>query len=222
MKKYVFLIFSMAITLLFQSCESKVCCDPFPNNTGNRINFTNLQIGQTSVYVQEQSLDWRKDSDTTFKKTVDTLHLKVIGKDDNGFKVEEFHFNKKRPTLAFYFNVVADSLRVSPVPSTSSIGSATFQGNEQTYTFKDQILPKWLLNRWLIPQNVPFGKSFGNVENIKVNNLTFGNALCFYDSTSTLFDGPYIIKLYSKEAGFISFQSLGSFAQGASVWHLIP
>jgi hypothetical protein len=222
MKKYLFLILSITTTLLFQSCETKDCCVPLPNGNDNRINFSNLQIGQTSVYVQEQSLAWRKDSDTTFKKTTDTLHLKVIGKDDSGFKVEEFHFNKKRPTVYFYFNVVGDSLRVSPVPSTSSIGSATFQGNEQTYTFKDQNLTKWVVNRWVIPQDVPFGKSFGFVENIKVNNLTFGKALCYYDSTSTIFDGPFTIKFYSKEAGFISFQTLGSMAQGGSIWNLIP
>jgi hypothetical protein len=222
MKKYIILVLSMVSILLFQSCASKDCCFPIPKGNNNRINFTNLQVGQTSVYVQEQSLAWRKDSDTTFKKTVDTLHLKVIAKDDNGFKVEEFHFNKKRPTLTFYFNIVGDSLRVSPFPSTSSIGSATFQGNEQIYTFNDQNLKKWVVNRWIIPQDVPFGKSFGYIENIQVNNLTFAKALGFYDSTSTVFDGPYTIKLYSKEAGFISFQSLGSFAQGASVWHLIP
>lgn len=222
MRNYILLALSTAFMIFIQSCVTKECCLPPPNSNNNRITFSNLQVGQTSVYVQEQSSDWRKDSDTTFKKTIDTLHLKVIGKDENGFKIEEFHFNKKRPTITFYFNVVGDSLLVSPMPSTSSIGSATFLGNEQSFSFKDQNLTKWAINRWLIPQEVPFGKRLGNVENIKINNLSFNNALAFYNSTSTIFDGPYTINLYSKEAGFISFQSLGSMAKGAAVWNLIP
>jgi hypothetical protein len=222
MKKHIILILSITCTLLIQSCRTEDCCLPTPNGNNNRINFSNLQVGQKSIYIQEESSNWRKDSDTTFKKTVDTLHLKVIDKDNNGFKVEEFHFNKKRPTLAFYFNVVGDSLRVTPVPSTSSIGSATFMGNEQSYTFNEQNLTKWVINRWVIPQDVPFGKRFGYVENIKINNLTIGKAIGYYDSTSTIFDGPYTIKLYSKEAGFISFQTLGSMAAGGAIWNLIP
>jgi hypothetical protein len=218
-EKHIFFMF--LATLFMHSCKTtEDCCTPPPNN--NYINFSNLQIGQKSIYVRSESMSWRNDSDTTFKKMTDTLHLKIIEKDANGFKVEEFHFNKKRPTVYFYFNVAGDSLIIKAVPSTSSAGSSMFINDSQTFTLKEQGLTKWTANRWVIPQNIPFGKSFGYVENATINGINYAKALGSYDSNQTIFDGPFRIKLYSKEAGFLSVQNLGSLAPGAEIWNLLP
>jgi hypothetical protein len=218
MKKYF--VFMLLAIVFLQSCSNPDCCvlPPFDN----LIKFSNLQVGQTSIYVRTESANWRKDSDSTFKKTTDTVQLKVIEKDVNGFKVEEFHFNKKRPTVYFYFNIAGDSLKVNGVPSTSGAGSALFLNDVQTFMLNDQGLTKWTTNRWIIPQNMPFGKSFGYVENAIINGNNYAKMMGLYDSNQTVFDGPYRIKFYSNQAGFISIQNLGSMAQGGEIWNLLP
>lgn len=219
MKKLFYPLPVFALLLLIQSCQPHNCV--YPIFTSTKINFNRLQVGQTSLYVMYSTTDWRKNSDTTFKQTTDTIQLKVIEQNENGFKIEESALNKKRPTINCYFNVTADSLIVSGISSTSSIGSAFFKFDRRAFTLKEQGLSNWTTNTWLTPQNPTFGNNFGALENAVVKNVNYGKVMGSYDSTQSIFDGPAFTRYYSKNNGFINFQILGSMSAGGTSWYLI-
>ena len=104
MKSLIILILSIGSIMLIHGCSStSVCCDPvgdlptrpveFAPKNYERMQLKNLQIGQISLFDKTVVQNW-SNNDSKFNKTNDTLQLKVIDKDTNGFKIE--HHSHRR------------------------------------------------------------------------------------------------------------------------------
>ena len=119
MKKYFNLLIIFTSIFLFSKCKKETVI-----TTSNHINFENLAIGQKSYYINFKSKNPTLDSDTAFKATTDTILLKVIDKNENGFLIREEWLN----TLAFHDSnqIVFDGPAISKI-YTKSNGFITFQ-----------------------------------------------------------------------------------------------
>jgi hypothetical protein len=223
MKKNLILSLILFTSLIFFSCEKSTKNTVLPKYD-NKINLANLEVGQTSVYQNLETDYWPTDS-AIFFRTTDTMQLKVVAKDENGFKIE-MRYRSNPPSIKnnFYFDVQGDSLFVKPFPTelVPSLFSNYGLDSKVSLLLNGAGLPTWELNNWLIPKKIPFGVSYGYPENVKLNGATYFKVLGQRNSKATVFDAPSIVKLYSKESGFISFQILGSRPPSALIWNLIP
>jgi hypothetical protein len=152
--------------------------------------------------------------------------LQVIAKDDNGFKIElSYNTNKFGDTSFCYFELKGDYLNIKALTNTNRIPFILSNYNSDSITtilLYGGGLPKWNLNKWLIPQKVPFGMSYGYPENVRLDGATYYKVLGNFNNSATIQDGPTLVKLFSKESGFISLQILGSRPSNALIWNLIP
>ena len=156
MKKLHYLSLAIGAILIFTNCNK---CIVEPTNT--HIHFNNLAVGQKSLYVRFESRNVWSDSDTTFKQMADTLVLRVVAQDSNGFKIAEEIFPRNIATFYYYFNIKNDSLYVKPLPSAQGINSVVFNFGATTFTLKDNNLPKWTLNQWGKPKDLTIVEAFG-------------------------------------------------------------
>jgi hypothetical protein len=233
MNKLITLIFLVSTIFLFQSCtNTSVCCDPveeiptrpveFAPKNYERLNFTNLQIGQISLFDETIVQNWRND-DSKFTKTNDTLQLKVIGKDSNGFKIETHIIDKRLYYYQFYVKIIGDSLYINPTNKGEKFFGGLFFYSPFAYPLNEQGLTKWTTNKWQIPQKVVFGRSFGFKENAIINGTNYSKIIGDYDDSGAPSDGPIFLNYYSKEKGFIGFYILTSyFGSDGKLWNLIP
>ncbi len=240
MKKTI-LTLSILFFLILQSCNNKPDCCPIPvedietktpdtikNNTTtqvsvDKINFNDLKVGQTSVYVRQETANWRRESETP-TLTTDTIQLKIVSQDELGFKVEEWRFNSyPNNNNYYYFKIINNSLQVTPI-SIPNFSLFFVPQGQHILTFNEQVLQKWVLNKWLIPSSLRInGNSQGFIDSVTVNGIRYGKTFGRFDVSLVPTDGPIFVQLYSKSAGFISFQTLGYiFTTGGDVWTLIP
>jgi hypothetical protein len=224
MKKNLILGF-ISITSLFFYCCGETSKSTISPQYDNKINFANLEIGQKSVYKFIETDDWYGDS-AVFYRTTDTMMLQIIAKDENGFKVElKYNTNKFGDASFCLFEVKGDYLTIKALPNTNRIPFILSNYDSDSITTIPLYgggLPQWKLNKWLIPQKVPFGMSYGYPENVKLNGATYYKVLGNLNNSATVQDGPTLVKLYSKESGFISLQILGTRPANALIWNLIP
>jgi hypothetical protein len=224
MRKNLILSSLLLLSLIFFSCEKSTKNTVLPKYD-NKINLGKLEVGQTSVYQNLETDFWPSDS-AVFFRTTDTMQLKVVAEDENGFKIEmRYSSNPPSVTNNFYFAVQGDSLFVKPLLKTEQIPyifSNYSSDSKVALLLNGAGLPVWNLNKWLIPRAIPFGVSYGYPENLKLNGASYFKVLGHRDDGATAFDAPTIVKLYSKESGFISFQILGNRPRSAIIWNLIP
>ena len=109
MNKYFNLSIILTSISLFSQCKKETVV-----TTSNHINFENLAIGQKSYYINFKSKNPTLDSDTAFKATTDTILLKVIDKNENGFLIREEWLNTLILPAQYYFKIQGDTLIVKP------------------------------------------------------------------------------------------------------------
>lgn len=217
MKKYLILLVIFTTVILFTQCKKETVI-----TTSNHVNFENLAIGQKSYYINFKSKNPTLDSDTAFKVTTDTILLKVIDKNENGFLIKEEWLNTLILPAQYYFKIQGDTLLIKPVSSQTQIESAFFNSKHTLYILTDKNLPVWKATRWAVLKDLNVFKGFGKVENVKILNKNYSSAIAFYDSNQIVVDGPAYAKIYTKADGFISFQSIGGFAPYGSIFNLMP
>ena len=217
MKKYFNLLIIFTTIFLFSKCKKETVI-----TTSNHINFENLAIGQKSYYINFKSKNPTLDSDTTFKATTDTILLKVIDKNENGFLIREEWLNTLILPAQYYFKIQGDSLFVKPLANQTQIESAFFNSRHALYILTDKNFPVWKATRWAVLKDLGVLKGFGKVENIKILNKNYSSSIAFHDSNQIVFDGPAISKIYTKSNGFITFQTIGGFAPYGSIFNLMP
>jgi hypothetical protein len=233
MKNFIILTLSFCSILLLQSCsKTSVCCEPvdelptrpleFAPKNYERMSFNNLKVGQISLFDRTIIQNWNKDS-SSFEKNTDTLQLKVIDQDSNGFKIETHIINQRNYYDYFYVKIIGDSLYINPTIKGRLFFGGLFLYYKFAYPLTENRLVKWNTNRWIIPQKVVFGKSFGYVENAVINGVKYNKIIGSYDDSSTPSDGPISIYFYSKEKGFIGIYDLATFlGHDGDLWNLIP
>ena len=217
MKKYLNLLVVFTAVFLFSQCKKETVI-----TTSNHINFENLAIGQKSYYINFKSKNPTLDSNTAFKATTDTILLKVIDKNENGFLIKEEWLNTLILPAQYYFKIQGDSLLVKPISSQTQIESAFFNSKHALYILTDKNFPLWKATRWGVLKDLNVFNGFGKLENVKILNKNYSTALAFYDSNQIVVDGPAYAKLYTKSNGFISFQTIGGFAPYGSIFNLMP
>ena len=217
MKKYLSLLVVFATVFISIQCKKQTVNPP-----SNHINFENLAIGQKSYYVNFKSKNPTLDSDTAFKVTTDTILLKVIDKNENGFLIREEWLNTLILPAQYYFKIQGDTLLVKPASNQTQIESAFFNSKHALYILTDKNFPVWKATRWAVLKDLGVLKGFGKVENVKILNKNYSAALAFHDSNQIVFDGPALSKIYTKSDGFITFQTIGGFAPYGSIFNLIP
>ena len=217
MKKHFTPFLILMSIFLFSQCKKETVV-----TASNHINFENLAIGQKSYYINFKSKNPTLDSDTAFKATTDTILLKVIDKNENGFLIREEWLNTLILSAQYYFKIQGDTLLVKPLTNQTQIESAFFNSKHTLYILNDKNLPLWKATRWAVLKDVNVFNGFGKLENVKILNKNYSAALAFYDSNQIVFDGPAYAKIYTKSDGFISFQTIGGFAPYGSLFNLLP
>ena len=217
MNKYFNLSIIFITIFLFSQCKKETVV-----TTSNHINFENLAIGQKSYYINFKSKNPTLDSDTAFKATTDTILLKVIDKNENGFLIREEWLNTLILPAQYYFKIQGDTLIVKPATNQTQIESAFFNSKHALYMLTDKNFPLWKATRWAVLKDLNVSKGFGKLENVKILNKNYSSAFAFYDSNATVFDGPAYSKIYTKSDGFISIQTVGGFAPYGSIFNLMP
>lgn len=217
MKKHFNLLYVLPACFLFIHCHKDVKL-----NASEHINFDSLSVGQTSSYAHFTSrMPW-SDSDTAYKASSDSLILTIVDKDENGFKVsEQWLHNKKAPAI-YYFKIDGDSLFVKPMINEVETRSEVFASQRSSFLLSDKNLPLLTTTRWAVLKDLGAIKAFGKVENVRILDKTYNNAIANYDAVQIIFDGPAITKIYSKADGFLSFQTIGSFRPNGNNYYLIP
>lgn len=217
MKNYFNLFIVFTTLFLFSQCKKETA-----NTNFNHINFDSLAIGQKSYYINFKSKNPTLDSDTAFKATPDTILLKVIDKNENGFLIREEWLNTLILPAQYYFKIEGDTLLVKSLSNQTQIESAFFNSRHASYILVDKNLPVWKATRWAVLKDLGVLKGFGKVENVKILNKNYSAALAFHDSNQIVVDGPALTKIYTKSNGFISFQTIGGFAPYGSIFNLLP
>ena len=217
MKKHFTPFLILMSIFLFSQCKKETVV-----TASNHINFENLAIGQKSYYINFKSKNPTLDSDTAFKATTDTILLKVIDKNENGFLIREEWLNTLILPTQYYFKIQGDTLFVKPLTNQTQIESAFFNSKHTLYMLTDKNFPLWKATRWAVLKDVNVFNGFGKLENVKILNRNYSSAFVFYDSNAIVFDGPAYSKFYTKTDGFISFQTIGGFAPYGSLFNLLP
>lgn len=213
MKKYIYFSIILTSSLFFVHCKNEQ--EVLPSTS--KINFNEMKVGQESYYVRfETTSAW--DTNPVYKQLKDTVRLKIVAKESEGFKIEEKRLNQDAPNTYYYFlKIVGDSLfyhRTTDYSSFFSVGDR--------FLLKTNNLPLLTTNQWATPINENADEIFGSISEVTFMGKTYKNPILYYNRKSIPWDGPEITKVYSKNDGFISFQSTAWRASLRYMYNLAP
>ncbi|MFN0175354.1 MAG: hypothetical protein ACKVU0_11945 [Saprospiraceae bacterium] len=221
--------------LLFSACkhDPRVYPDPDPIPNPNPIRFDNLTVGQSSRYIGLWGEDYYTNNNNHFGYTDDTLQLKIVGLDTQGFKVEEtFHYTgdvlswwnyDKDSVYHYYLKIKADTLRFNPSHGTY-INSRIFGYFTviNGLPLADITSPKIEISGW--KTNLPYCecRRTGYAEDYSLFGQTYPRLNVVVDNSPISFDGNGETHVFSKAKGIVRYSTYSWWTQAGIGWDLLP
>jgi len=226
---------AMLCTLLFSACKHDFCgfseTDPIPNP--GPISFENLAIGQTSKYLGLWGEDYYNDNNDIFGYTDDTLELKIVGQDAQGFKVREsFHYvgdvvdwlkPDKDSVYYYYLEIVNDTLRIHPGQANNFLSRIfAYHTSKSGLPVANITSPKIEITGWKTAMTYCECRRTGFAENYSLFGQNYPLLNVVVENSPMSFDGNGETYVYSKSDGIIRFSTYSWWTQSGIGWDLLP
>jgi hypothetical protein len=229
----------MLITLIIVSgCDNSI--EPLP---GKSI-FGNLEVGNVSYYVGFEGEDYFDSTNINFHYTEDTLIVKVLDLDSNGFligvqytegstliqriKSGEFDSRSHLPITEseFYVNIKNDSLIIQPPHESEAFKYTILFGDISIYyTYKlplSQITTnKIKIRGW--KTSVPYCEcdSEGYIENFKILNNKYSYVNAIVDDSPMGYDASGKTFIYSQQYGIVRTYDVSWWFKTGTGWDFL-
>lgn len=230
------LLFLSMLTVL-SACQKD---DPYnvPQPVSNRIRFDALAVGQVSRYIGLNGYGYHPAIiNSYFEYTDDTLHLEIVAKDDNGYKVAEtVHYvgdvdtwlngSWADSTFFYYLYLSDDTLRFSPI-DTWNIRSRIFRGHATRYGLPLEKItsPEVEIKDWRTSFPSWSRRWEGYTENYTLFGHTYEHLNVIVENTAMALDAPGETYVFSKSFGIVRASTYGywtSEGYDGYGWDLIP
>lgn len=234
MRNLTFLSLCLLLTASFlSSCKKDCSGDPTPFN-GENIRFDNMAVGQSARYLGLFGENYFMPTTNDYSYTNDTLVLRVIGEDANGFKVaESLHYvgdvhpwmaGDKDSIYIYYLKVENDSLRAKPIGSDGP-GSRIFNYNIWNWglPLKDISSQEVEISGWKTTFGYCECRQEGYAEDVTLFYQTYsGRSNVIVENSAMAWDGAGETYVFSKKHGILRFSSYGWWTQSGYGWDLLP
>jgi len=226
------LLLLLLVVIALNSCKKD--CPEIPDpTTGDGLRFDNLAVGQTARYIGLLGENYYTPSTGDFAYTDDTLLLKIVAQDANGFQVaESLHYvgdvddwmaQEKDSTYFYYLKVQNDTIRVQP------IGSDFLHSRIFTYGVSQSGLPlkkitsqQVSISGWKTSFNYCECRQEGYAVGYELFGQTYDYLNVIVENSFMAVDGPGETYVFSKNHGIVRFSEYGWWTQAGYGWDLIP
>jgi len=218
--------------LVLLSCKQDTSLpepDPIPNR--NPIRFDQLAVGQISQYLYLWGEYYQSMENNHFGYLDDTLQLKIVGQNDQGFEVEEtLHYVGDVP---IYFNATKDSVYRYYLKIEGH--NLFIRKNNQPYLhsrifeFNTSMVGWWLPNfggleveilGWKTSLGYVSGRRTGYTKSYTLFGQTYPRLNVLVENSPMSYDGMGETYVYSRTSGIVRF-SRYSLSKGYG-WDLLP
>jgi len=225
------ILLTIILALVISACETHPLVSP---QGQGRINFANLEVGQSSRYIRFAGEDYFASDDSSFVYFPDTLIVTVVAKDGGWFTIEErisagslarrdsAHADsaRLRNLAKVYTNRVAiinDSLNVEP-SSTNFVESYLFQINGalrlERFTEPEIVLHGWKTD--------PCGCNFQGIVSIYTQlGNEYQNLNVVVNNEPMQYDAGGITYVYSREDGLVHVYGVSNWELRSYGWDLL-
>lgn len=231
MQKQLLLLLLLAVIAL-NSCK-KDCPELPAPITGDGIRFDHLAVGQTARYLGLLGENYYLPSTDDFAYANDTLLLKIVAQDVNGFKVaESLHYvgdvddwmaQEKDSIYFYYLKVETDTLKVKPA-SGIYLNSRLF-----TYWAQERGIPLNKITKeqvsiagWKTSFNYCECRQEGYAVDYELFGQTYEYLNVIVENSFMAVDGPGETYVFSKNYGIVRFSEYGWWTQAGYGWDLLP
>ena len=239
--KHILILLTLLILIIVFGCYNSL--EPSQGNNPKSI-FGNLKIGNVSYYICFEGDNYYDSTNTSYHYTGDTLIVKVIDENANGFLISGEYtkgstliVNIKNGVLdstlysaytksEFYVNIKNDSLIIqSPQDTDTYLSTILFGDIFPFYTYKlplTQITTnKVVIRGW--KTSFPYCEcdKEGYIENLNVLNNIYSRANVIVADSPMGFDAPGKTFIYSKECGIIRTYTVSWWTKKGMGWDLL-
>lgn len=224
------LIFLSFLTFLSACKKEDPQHEPMP--ASNRIRFDRPAVGQVSKYIGLAGEDYYSASYDQYEYSDDTLHLEIIAKDNNGYKVaESLHYvgdvhawldSEKDSTYQYYIQVTNDTLRVIPIgPAYLRSRIFGYHISQEGILLKKIESPKVEILGWKTGFNYCECRQQGYTENYTLFGKTYDRLNVIVENSPMAWDGSGETYVFSKSFGIVRFSTYGWWTQSGYGWDLL-
>ena len=220
------------LAAILAGCHLLVDPDDGPTSAGNRINFSNLKVGQESRYLYLAGDNYRDQATNDFHYTGDTLVVRITAVTDSGFLVEEF-ITPGSPirntgqsnewldsTFPYLLKADAGLLRVVPFER-EWLETKLFPGTD-ALALSPIPDPQIGINGW--KTTAPYCECYhqGYAQNVEILGHNYPRLNVVVDDRFMQVDGPGTTYLYSAEDGMVRSTQVSWWTGTGQGWDLLP
>jgi hypothetical protein len=221
----------LLLLLLLSACKHEpMTIMPSPNP---HIHFDDLQVGQSSKYLCLKGFGYGYIG-SSFSYLDDTLELKLVAENSNGFLVQEKLFYNgevapafnyyKDSTLQYYIQVFNDTLRFKPVGPSPYLRSMIFEFfiSRQGLPIKNFTQPQLKMRSWHTSLPGVAARKTGYIENYPLFGVNYPHLNVVIENTAMALDGNGETMMYHYHDGIIRASTYSSWTSSGYGWDLLP
>lgn len=229
--KFIRIALLLLIPVIWSACHKDGSPNPTPNN-GERINFANLQVGQTSRYLGLNGNGYASVEDI-FDYSDDTLNLVITGHDNQGYLVKEsldyqgdlnpWLVPDKDSVYQYYLNARNDTLRITP-RNGNFVFSRIFAYliNKQGIPLQSITQQKLAIGGWKTDLPYCECRQIGYAENYMLFGTAYTRLNIIVENSDMALDGNGETYMFSPEAGIVRASTYSWWTQNGIGWDLLP
>jgi len=220
---------------LFNSCAKDEPMSIEKEDLGTRLQFDNLEIGQSSKYVFFIGEDYDQQGTNSYTYVTDTMVLEVFDQDEFGYLVREYltpgsaslhtasNVAFADATVIYYLQ--ADGNELQLVSKEDRLMTRLFQLSSQSeanYKLSSLDMMEIKINGWTTSQPLYDGVLEGYTKNYRQLNLEFDDLNVLIDNRDVMLGGPGNTHVYSEKYGLVRATSYNASTGRGFGWDLLP